>query len=275
MFPWNYGFVLDKGHIIFLGVFYTVVLVVIGTLLVAALRTLRDMRRNRASSLVWHADFEELPRSERPCRHAFTGELPGRVCEFAFECGQCEKHHSLAMHDFPELLPGVIDDSLGIEIPLDRYYDRSHIWARPESDGSFTLGLDEIARRVAAHPETIELPEPGKRLAARSEAWKMRVNGTVIRVRAPFDCQVVETSESGKPWRLRVMALPGASFTHLLRGVEVSRWMMRELERLQVMVATAAAGPSLADGGIPVDDFARACPQADWSAITAAMFLEN
>ena len=59
MFPWNYGFAWDKGHILFLGVFYTVVLVVLSTLLIAAWRTLRDFRRNSTASIVWHVNFAE------------------------------------------------------------------------------------------------------------------------------------------------------------------------------------------------------------------------
>ena len=53
------------------------------------------------------------------------------------------------------------------------------------------------------------------------------------------------------------------------------RWMTREMERVQLMVSESAAIPALADGGMPVDDFAAACPQADWRGITSAMFLEN
>ncbi len=122
MFPWNYGFAWDKGHIIFLGVFYTVVLVVLTTLLIAAWRTLRDFRRNRAASIVWHENFEDLPRAERSCRHDCTGEMPGRVCELGFNCGQCETHAKFVSilarhHAEPALLPDLVDDSLGFPGP--------------------------------------------------------------------------------------------------------------------------------------------------------------
>lgn len=280
MFPWNYGFALDKGHIIFLGLFYTVVLVVLSTLAMVAWRTYRAFREKRAAGIVWHSNFDDLPRSERACRHAFTGEMQGRVCELGFNCGECETHGklvaSLAVKDAaPALMPDVFDDSLGVTIPLDRYYHRGHTWLKPEADGTCTMGLDEIARRVAANPERTELPAVGTQLSAQGAAWSMRVHGADVHVMSPVDGEVVESGNGEKGWYLRIKPAQNASFCHLLRGREVVRWMTREMERVQLMVSESAAIPALADGGVPVDDFAAACPQADWRSISGAMFLEN
>jgi len=273
MFPWNYGFRLDTGHIIFLGLFYTVLLVILNTLRVAVSRTLRDYRKRRTAAIAWHTNFEDLPPAERACRHSFTGELPGRVCPQGFDCAHCERHAALVAHNGPQLMPGVNDDSLGIVIPLDRYYHRGHTWARPERDGTFTIGLDELARRVAPHPEAVELPAPGTHLAAQATAWTLRVHGSEIHVKAPFDAEVVETAHGERGWFLRVKPAPKAVFTHLLRGPEVTRWLMRELERVQLLVSGSATLPALADGGVPVDDFAAACPHSDWRNIAATVFL--
>jgi hypothetical protein len=50
---------------------------------------------------------------------------------------------------------------------------------------------------------------------------------------------------------------------------------MRELERVQLLVSGSATVPALADGGVPVDDFAAACPHSDWRNIAATVFLGN
>lgn len=92
---------------------------------------------------------------------------------------------------------------------------------------------------------------------------------------SPIDGKVVESATGEKGWFLRIKPAQSATFCHLLRGREVVRWMTREMERVQLMVSESAAIPALADGGMPVDDFAAACPQADWRGITSAMFLEN
>ena len=280
MFPWTHGFVLDRGHIIFLGLFYLVVLTVLLTLAMVVYRTWRAYRDKRAAHLTWEVDFEDLPPSERACRHDITGETPGRVCKLAFNCGECETHtrliDAMARHGAaPSLLKGVVDDSLGFPIPLDRYYHRGHTWLKPEPDGTYTMGLDELARRVAAHPGSLQLPEPGTQLSAQGSAWTMQVNGSEVRVLAPIDGEVVETSRGEDGWFLRIQPAKNASFCHLGRGRGVVLWMMRELERVQLMVSESAAIPALADGGVPVDDFAAACPQADWRNISGAVFLEN
>jgi len=280
MFPWNYGFVLDRGHIIFLGLFYLVVLTVLSTLAAVLWRTWRAYREKRTASIAWLENFADLPRSERVCRHAITGELPGRVCERGFYCSDCETHCRLvamaASHGAaPGLMKDVVDDSLGFDIPLDRYYHRGHTWLKPEADGTYTMGLDELARRVAAHPEAVTLPEPGTQLEAQGTAWTMRVHGSEVRVLAPIDGAVVAAENSEKGLFLRIKPAKNASFAHLGRGRGVVRWMTRELERVQLMVSESAAVPALADGGVPVDDFAAACPRADWHNITAAILLEN
>jgi glycine cleavage system H lipoate-binding protein len=280
MFPWNYGFVLDRGHIIFLGLFYLVVLTVLSTLATALWRTWRAYKDKRAAAIVWHENFADLPRSERACRHAITGELPGRVCERGFNCSDCETHclliAQLASHGAaPGLMKDVVDDSLGVPIPLDRYYHRGHTWLKPEPDGTYTMGLDELARRVAANPESITLPPAGTQLSAQGTAWTMDVHGAKVRVMAPIDGKVVASENGENGWFLRIKPAENASFANLGRGLGVVRWMTREMERVQLMVSESAAIPALADGGVPVDDFAKACPQADWRSITSALLLEN
>lgn len=280
MFPWNYGFVLDRGHIIFLGLFYLVVLIVLSTLVSVAWRTYRAFRDKRAAAIIWHANFEDLAPAERACRHAITGELPGRVCERGFDCGECETHDKLIAHlarrgEAPELMNGVVDDSLGIPIPLDRYYHRGHTWLKPEPDGTCIVGLDELARRIAANPDSLELPAAGTQLSAQGTAWSMHVHGADVRVMSPIDGEVVESANGENGWFLRIKPAENASFCHLGRGRGVVRWMTREMERVQLMVSESAAIPALADGGVPVDDFAAACPQADWRNISAALFLEQ
>ena len=48
MFPWNYGFHWSAGTIIFLGAFYTVLVVVATTLLSAAWRSRRALAKREA-----------------------------------------------------------------------------------------------------------------------------------------------------------------------------------------------------------------------------------
>jgi hypothetical protein len=49
---------------------------------------------------------------------------------------------------------------------------------------------------------------------------------------------------------------------------------MRELERLQTLMAPDPNAPALADGGVLVDDAPEAFPQANWPAVWGEMLLE-
>lgn len=258
--------------IIFMGIFYTVVAIVLVTLTIALYRGMRDLHR-RLEVIQWHSDFEDLSTGERRCRHDFTGELAGRVCPNAFECQNCELHAKVAQAH-PHEMAQIVDDSLGVPVPLDRYYHRGHTWVKPESDGTYTIGLDPLAERLAAHPTRLELPVPGARIARNGIAWRMWAHGAEFRVRAPIDGEVVDTEPEGE-WRIRVKPTGKFTLAYLLRGGEAVRWLGREFDRVHLMVSAAEAVPSLADGGVPVDDFAAACPKANWPAICGILLLDK
>ena len=95
MLPWNYGFAWNTAHVIFLGAFYTVLVVVATTVVSALLRTRRDLGAHREESIRWHADFHDLPAQDRVCRHVLTGEFRHRECPNDFDCRVCETHARL------------------------------------------------------------------------------------------------------------------------------------------------------------------------------------
>src|SRR5213080_307152 len=95
MFPWNYGFEWNAGHIVFLGAFYTVLVVVVTTVLSAMLRSRRALRAHKVESIRWHSDFHDLPAHDRVCRHVLTGEFTSRECPNAFDCRRCGTHAEL------------------------------------------------------------------------------------------------------------------------------------------------------------------------------------
>ena len=162
-----------------------------------------------------------------------------------------------------------------MSFPLDRYYHRGHTWARPEANGTLTIGLDDLGRRLLGQPDAIELPGPGAHIEANGTAFRLRKREADVRVLSPVDGEVVETGGMDRPYLLRVK--PSGEFfdlRHLLSGWEVRPWLLREMERLQLALTMEGAQPSLADGGVPVADIARSYPQADWDAVCGEMFLE-
>jgi hypothetical protein len=274
MFPWNYGFHFGAASYIFLGAFYTVVVVVATTMLNALWRAHRDLSTGKAEDIRWHSDFHDLSAADRTCRHVLTGEFKSRECPRAFDCRECETHAKLvALHP---LAAGTEDEIFGMSFPLDRMYHRGHTWARPEADGTVTVGLDELGTRLLGTPDSVDLPGAGSRIHANGTAFRIHRREADVRILSPVDGEVVETGGVDRGYFLRVKPLTGSfDMRHLLRGAEVKPWMMRELERLQLALTMEGASvPSLADGGVPVADIAAAYPKTDWDVVCGEMFLE-
>jgi hypothetical protein len=276
MFPWNYGFHWGIASYIFLGAFYTVLVVVAATVVRALLRTRRDLRDARVERIRWQSDFHELPAADRVCRHVLTGEFKHRECPHAFDCRECAMHAKLMEHRPPVSSIETEADIFGMSFPSDRLYHRGHTWARPEPDGTVTIGLDDLGARLLGTPDAVILPEPGTKLHANGPAFRVRRREADVRILCPVDGEVVETGGAGCGCFLRVQPLAGAmDVRHLLSGAEVKPWLMREMERLQLALTMEGASvPSLADGGVPVRDIAAAYPQTDWDAVCGEMFLE-
>ena len=224
----------------------------------------------------WHSDFHELSAADRTCRHVLTGEFKNRECPRAFDCRGCETHAKLVALHPPACAAGAEDEIFGMSFPLDRMYHRGHTWARPETDGTVTVGLDELGTRLLGMPDAVDLPEPGSRIRANGTAFRIHRREADVRILSPVDGEVVETGGAGRGFFLRVKPLMDSfDMRHLLRGAEVKPWIMRELERLQLALTMEGASvPSLADGGVPVADIAAAYPKTDWDTVCGEMFLE-
>jgi hypothetical protein len=261
------------AHTIFLGAFFTVASIVVLTVLNALWRSHTAMRRGRTDEIRWHSDFHDLSAADRTCRHVLAREFQHRECPNAFDCRKCEVHAKWVAQHPP--LPAEDDDVFGMSFPRDRYYHRGHMWARPESDGTVTIGLDDLGCRLIGAPDSIDLPAPGTHIEANGTAFRARRREANVRVLSPVDGEVVETGSVDRDYLLRVKPAGGhCDMRHLLAGWEVRPWMMREMERLQLALSIDGTRATLADGGVPVADLAASCPQADWDAVCGEMFLE-
>jgi hypothetical protein len=273
MFPNVYGFSWTPLHVTFLAIFFSVAGVIAAALTVAFWRTRRDLALGRATAIQWHGSFEDLPERDRICRHQFTGEFCDRHCERGFDCRGCVTHAKL-IRAHP--VARAKEESLfGLNYPADRMYHRGHTWVRPEPDGTVTVGPDELSRKMFGRVEQVELPPPGTKLEVNGTAWKLRQRGDEFRVLSPVDGEVVETGSPDNGFYLRVRPSGGQlQAAHLLRGAEIGPWVMRELERLQTLMAPDPNTPALADGGVLVDDAPEAFPHANWPAVWGEMLLE-
>ena len=275
MFPWNYGFRWGPGTAIFLGAFYTVLAIVATTVLIAAWRARRDVRKQAVEHIRWRSDFHDLTPEDKVCRHVLTGEFETRECPNAFDCRKCEMHAKILAKRPTEPLSDADGNAFGLAFPADRYYHRGHTWAHPEADGTMTIGIDDLGRRLIGAPDRVDVPKPGVRVHANGTVFRIRKRDTAVRMPCPVDGEVVETGGPDRAWYLRVK--PDApDVRHLLHGAEIQPWILREIERLQLALAReGATAPSLADGGVLVNDVSENYPDADWEAVCGEMFLQS
>lgn len=275
MFPWVYGFEWHPGYLIFLGVFFTVAVVVAGTVLVALWRSFRTICKKQEGRVYWHTAFEELTPEERRCRHAITGELPERCCDHEFDCRGCRTHARLLHSE--EGRGGAMEpeqaEVCGISVPLDRYYHRGHTWVREGEDGVLLVGLDDLGRRLLGIDGTVEVPPPGTQLRVNEPAFRVLRNGVEARILSPVDGTVEGPAGEGEAL-IRVRPAADFSTVHLLRGREAASWMRHELDRLQMALAASSGAATLADGGVVAEDLGRCLPPREFDTACGLAFLD-
>lgn len=270
MFPNVSGFQWSFGHILFLTIFFSVLALVAGAVIVALIRGVLHLRRGRAEAIRWRQDFEELPEEQRRCRHQIAGQVEERTCLNGFDCRGCGDHAR-----FPEPQPAATEVIFGLSYPSGRLYHRGHTWVEPQADGTVLIGLDEIGQRLVGEPDRVELPGPGTPVQVNGKGWRMEKKGFDVRILSPVEGVVVETGSPRDGFYLRVKPAPSKNaFRHLLRGAEIQAWVQCELERLQMAFAPAGAAAALADGGELMHDLIHNAPEAAWDAILGEVFLE-
>jgi hypothetical protein len=273
MLPWNYGLHWTVGTAIFLGAFYTVLVVVATTLITAAWRSRRTLETGADEDVRWHSDFLDLPARDRPCRHELTGEVEHRPCPNGFDCRKCDTHQSFIDRRQPQVPWGKTCEGFGMTFPLDRLYHRGHTWVRRERNGAVTIGLDDFGRRLLGKPDSLDLPGKGQRLRLHNTAWRMRKGSLDLRVVSPVAGIVLETGRPDSEWYLKVMP-EQPDLRHLLEGFEVQPWVASEMERLKRALVTAGGPSHLVNGnGTDVASIAAACSPQCWESVCSAMFL--
>jgi len=75
----------------------------------------------------------------------------------------------------------------GCELPEDLWYDLDYLWARPNADGTFTLGLTDPAQTMAGRVVAATFRKLGTHRQAGRSVATLESGKWVGGVRAPFD----------------------------------------------------------------------------------------
>jgi glycine cleavage system H lipoate-binding protein len=281
MLPWVSGFRWDAEHVIFLGIFYLVVIIIASAVIKAMLGSHKVFKTRKQEEILWKANFEELPQDVRTCRHVIDGLFERRICNNGFDCRDCETHAKLISETTQQEVaayPRQEQQTFGLNISLDRLYHRGHTWAKPETDGSFTIGLDDLGARLIGTPDKIILPAVGAHIKANGTGWRIKKNKINLRILSPLDGEVIEIGSPDETgWYLRVKPTHGAAtnMRHLLQGAEIFPWVAHEVGRLKAALASRGASFSFAATDGSGEGLSQCYSEADWDAVLGNMFLES
>lgn len=276
MFPWVYEFQWSATHLIFLGAFFSVAIVIGVTVARAFWNTNRRLSRHSIEDLQWHVNFEELPSSARLCRHEVGQRSTGRLCHQEFDCNSCEKHRTFPpVKMSSEARPDQQERVYGLAFPLDRFYHRGHTWVQSQKDGTMLVGLDAFARCMAGVPDAVDMPAIGSHVEQNGTACSIVRKSARVRILSPVGGMVVAHGSAKEDWVLRIKPDANVRTEHLLRGDEVRPWMTREIERILPALSPTTVGMSLPDGGELLHDMPRQFPAANWDGVWGDVFLQG
>lgn len=75
----------------------------------------------------------------------------------------------------------------GCELPEDLFYDLDYVWARPEEDGTYTLGITDPAQTMAGRVQYIFFKKPGTHRKAGKSVARLESGKWAGGIPAPFD----------------------------------------------------------------------------------------
>jgi len=81
-------------------------------------------------------------------------------------------------------------------IPPDLKYTESHEWLRPESDGSYTIGITQHAQDELGELVYVELPEVGRKLSKEEACCVVESTKAASDVYAPLAGEVVAVNDA-------------------------------------------------------------------------------
>lgn len=106
--------------------------------------------------------------------------------------------------------------------PADLRYTESHEWVRRNGDGTLTIGITDHAQAALGDLVYVELPDVGKKLAARDAAAVVESVKAASDVYAPVAGEVISVNEALANAPEQVNADPYGAWLFKLRPQDTS-----------------------------------------------------
>jgi len=134
-----------------------------------------------------------------------------------------------------------IDD---YELPDDLYYHNDHAWAKVESDGTVTVGMNDFYQKSAGDTTYIDLPFEGDDVEQGETVGKIQSAKWVGKFVTPVSGEIVEVNEELEDdatllnkspykdgWIMKVQPENlDADLKNLVTGDKIESWIKKEIE---------------------------------------------
>ena len=190
-------------------------------------------------------------------------------------------------------------------IPRNVFVDLGHTWVEIEPKGLVKVGADWMPATLLGQAEKVVFAMAGSAVKRGDVIMRLRRHGRTIALRAPVDGVVEEVNGAlvdnpapitsdpfGTGWLYRIApANLGSALRSMLIDDEAANWMHREVRRLRdalstlsrrmalggqsglaAQLALATAGPTLQDGGLPVQGLADQLDPESWNDLAHTFF---
>jgi glycine cleavage system H lipoate-binding protein len=159
-----------------------------------------------------------------------------------------------------------------------------HTWARLETDGLVTVGIDDFAHKLVG-PATVALPALGAHVSQGEPALELAADGHAVPMLSPIDGTVVAVNPAvkrdaaaladpyGAGWLFKVKAPRLAANLRQLHATAPALRMLEDAGEALARRMDPELGRVLQDGGTPVHGIARALAGDDWEALAREFFL--
>jgi glycine cleavage system H lipoate-binding protein len=164
-------------------------------------------------------------------------------------------------------------------VPAEVHLHPGHTWARLESDGVVSIGLDDFAHKLVG-PAAVSLPALGARVSQGEPAVRVGDETKKVALVAPVDGTVVAVNPAPVPedpygagWLLKVKAPRLTSNLRQLLGGGAARRLLEEAAEELAARVSPELGAVLQDGGAPVSGIARELAGERWDGVARTFFL--
>ncbi len=179
---------------------------------------------------------------------------------------------------------GAVAPAGWFQVPADVWVHPGHTWARLESDGTVTVGLDDFGHKLIGPVGRVGLPAPGASLAQGETAVRLGADGAGVGLISPVEGTVTAVNGAitsdperfadayGNGWLFQVKAPRlDANLKQLFAGDAARRWMEEEGQRLSARMSPEM-GQVLQDGGVPIHGIARELEPERWADLVREFF---